>query len=133
MTSYLYPTQRSNVRMSTHTPWLQHPNAVDRRYFVASSHDGAYHCKTNRGQIEIWHRSASYAVLPGGKRRVNSYDTQDPANTELVENTRKDPRHAIAAHLGCKIDDVYAEDEPDILRNISPFPKAGIGSVGQNS
>lgn len=119
--------------MSTQAPWLQHPNAVARTYFVTDSQAGAFHCKTNRGQIEVWHRSEEYAFLPAGKRCVKSFDAQDPANVELVENTRRDPRHAIAAHLGCGVDDVYAEDSPDIPRNISVFPKGGLGSTCQDS
>lgn len=102
--------------MSSQAPWLRLPKAVARTFFVAEGIDGAFQCKTNRGQLDIWHRSPKNVLAPNNTQVVRTLSPDVEEEQHLIELARQDPRHAIAAHLGIGVDDLQAEECPDSNR-----------------
>ena len=102
--------------MTSQAPWLQHPKAVARTFFVAEGIDGAFQCKTNRGNLDIWHRSPKNILAPNNTQVVRTLKAEVEEEQRLIELARQDPRHAIAAHLGVSFVDLQAEECPDSNR-----------------
>jgi hypothetical protein len=99
--------------MSTQASWLQLPKAVARTFFVAEGIDGAFQCKTNRGQLDIWHRSPKNILAPNNTQIVRTLSPDVEEEQQLIELARQDPRHAIAAYLDIEVDDLQPEECPD--------------------
>lgn len=114
--------------MPTQAPWLQHPRAVAQNFFVTRKYPGAFQCKTNRGKLEIWHRSPEYMSETDCKKLVCTFSPADMGGTKLIELARQDPRHAIANHLGITLDELIAEGRSATPRNVSPVPRGSFGS-----
>jgi hypothetical protein len=118
--------------MSALATWLGHPKAVSQRLYIVDGKGGMYQCKTRRGKLVVLHHYHDRNLPEAVVTTIKAFDSENPAEANLFELARQDPRHAIAAALAVELDAICPENAKFQPKGMSLVPRGfGINGIGE--